>query len=214
MRCLWPVRVRQGRFRDERGAAAVEFALLFPLVLVLIFGTMEFALLLRDYIGVSNAVRDASRVASAAPRKGTVQGHKGPQPDGLGQSFAYDASQVLRKTGTAIPTSTIVDLWVYEANDKGFPGNLSDFSSCPPTSCVRYAWDTVPNPTFEWRTGTWVPASINACPNDDDAMSVGVYMKVAHRGLFPALFNTTINVSDSSVVKFEPLRPGAGSCKP
>jgi hypothetical protein len=195
--------------------ALVEFVLVLPAFLLLVLGIMEFSLLLRDVVGTSNAVRDASRTASAAPRQGNVEGHKGPAPPaGRVQSFAYDASQVLKKTGTVIPTDSIVDLWVYKANAKGFPDGLSDFSGCPPAVCVRYAWDTVPTPTFEWRSGTWDPASINACPNDANSMAVGVFMRVRHRALFPSFFNVSFDVSDSSVVKFEPLRPGAGSCKP
>lgn len=208
--------------RESSGAVIVEFVLVLPVLLLLVLGTIDFSLLIRDYVGVSNAVRDASRVASAAPRQGNVEGHKGPAlpappatpTNGRVQSFAYDASQVLKKTGTVIPTNTIVDLWVYKANAKGYPGALSDFSSCNPTDCVRYAWDTVPTPTFEWRSGTWDPASINACPNDPNAMAVGVFMRVRHKGLFPSFVNTSFDVTDSSVVKFEPLRPGAGSCKP
>ncbi len=221
------------RRSDQRGASAVEFAIVFPVILLLVFGIMEFALFLRDYVGVSNAVRDASRTASAQPRQGNVLGHRGwepcppgpcSHPDGTAPagavgSFAYAASQVLGTSGTAIPTQSIKDLWVYRANAKGFPEGLSDFSSCPPAVCVRYAWEDDPDGAgplvagFDFRSGTWDPATINACPNDPNAQAVGVYMRVDHRSLFPG-FNTTRNLSDNSVIKFEPLRPGAGSCKP
>lgn len=210
--------------RDDRGATAVEFALLFPVVLLLVFGTMEFALLMRDYVGVSNVVRDASRIASAAPRQGNVAGHRGsPPPEGTAPagavaSFAYDASLVLNRNGSAIPTNAIIDLWIFQANSKGYPVGLNDYSSCPPAVCVRYAWEDHPTDpalsTFDFRSGTWDPASINACPNDPNAMAVGAYMRVRRTTLFPGFFNTSFNVSDASVVKFEPLRPGAGSCKP
>lgn len=217
-------RRRQRQSDQERGAAAVEFALIFPLVLLLTFGIIEFALLLRDYVGATNAVRDAVRVASAAPRQGNVDGHRGdPPPEGTApsgavRSFAYDASQVLNSTGTSLPTRAIRDLWVYRANSQGLPasGNLT---VCPADSCVRYAWEdpdgTGPlDGTFDFRSGTWDPASINACPNDANAQAVGVFIRVQHTGLFPSFFDTTFTVSDRAVLKFEPLRPGAGSCKP
>ena len=133
-------------------------------------------------------------------------------------SFAYDASRVLNKTGSAIPRDAIIDLWVFKANDKGFPEGLSDYTSCPQAVCVRYAWEDNPvDPslsTFDFRSGTWDPASINACPNDPNHMAVGAFMRVRHRSLFGGLFNTDFNVSDASVVRFEPLRAGSGSCKP
>jgi hypothetical protein len=155
---------------------------------------------------------------SAGPRQGTVAGHKGPPVDPIQWSFAHDASLVLKKTGTANPTDSIIDLWVYKAGAKGFPAGLNDFSSCPPSVCVRYAWEEdLSDPTkstFDLRSGTWDPASINACPNDPDSMAVGVYMRVRHQGFFPAFFDASFDVSDSSVVKFEPMRPGPGSCEP
>ncbi len=220
---------RSGSLPRERGAAGVEFALVIWPVLLLIFGTMELALLMRDYVGVSNVVRDASRVASAAPRQGNVPGHVGPPPPaGAVESFAYDASQVLASTGTALNEQDILDMWVYLANPKGFPAQsvggwrtdtTASFTSCPASTCVRYAWEDDPDGagplegSFGYRSGSWDPASINACPNDPDSMAVGVYMRVQHDGLVEFLGIDPV-VSDHSVIKFEPLRQGSGSCKP
>lgn len=214
----------------ERGAAGVEFALVIWPVLLLIFGTMELALLMRDYVGASNVVRDASRVASAAPRQGNVEGHAGPPPPaGAVESFAYDASQVLASTGTALNEEDILDMWVYLANPKGFPAQsvggwqtdtTSDFDGgCPTATCVRYAWEDDPDGTgplegsFGYRSGNWDPTTINACPNDANSMAVGVYMRVQHDGLVEFLGIDPV-VSDHAVIKFEPLRQGSGSCKP
>jgi len=47
--------------RDERGAAAVEFALVLPLLLLLIFGLMEFGRLYNVQISLSNAAREGAR---------------------------------------------------------------------------------------------------------------------------------------------------------
>ena len=220
--------LRRRRGPSDRGAAAVEFALVFPLVLVLTFGIIEFAQLLRDYVGVSQVVRDSVRTASAAPQKGATgsltnirAGHAGTASP---TSFAYDASQVLASTGTAIPKSSIVDLWVYLANAKGFPlaagtapsawrtDTSSSFTSCPVATCVRYAWEPDPDgtgpleATFDYRSGDWNPASINACAGKPEAMAVGVFMRVRHNGPLSSLFGTGFDVSDSSVLKFEPLR--------
>lgn len=53
---------RSGRSR-ERGAALVELALSLPLLLVLIAGIVDFALLFQRYEVLANAVREGARVA-------------------------------------------------------------------------------------------------------------------------------------------------------
>ncbi|MBC9732260.1 TadE/TadG family type IV pilus assembly protein [Nocardioides marmotae] len=52
------------RRRDGRGAAAVEFALVVPLLLFLVFGIIDFGWMLMKANLVNNAARDAARVAS------------------------------------------------------------------------------------------------------------------------------------------------------
>ncbi len=56
--------LRRGRRGDERGAAAVEFALVAPLLLLLLFGIIDFGWMLMKASLVNNAARDAARVAS------------------------------------------------------------------------------------------------------------------------------------------------------
>lgn len=49
--------------RSERGAELVEFALVLPLMLIVITGIVDFALLLRSYEVTTNAAREGARVA-------------------------------------------------------------------------------------------------------------------------------------------------------
>jgi Flp pilus assembly pilin Flp len=49
--------------RDEEGAAAVEFALLLPLLVLLLFGMIEFGLAFNSRIQATNAAREAARRA-------------------------------------------------------------------------------------------------------------------------------------------------------
>jgi Flp pilus assembly protein TadG len=48
--------------RSERGAAAVEFALVVPVLLLLVFGVIEFSRLYNEQISLTNAARSAARV--------------------------------------------------------------------------------------------------------------------------------------------------------
>lgn len=49
------------RFKDQRGAAVVEFALVVPLLLVICFGIIEFSVLLYDKAMLTNASREGAR---------------------------------------------------------------------------------------------------------------------------------------------------------
>ena len=57
-----PRRRRSGaRVWDHRGAAMVEFALVLPLFLLLVLGTIDFAMTLNDYNSVRQGVREGAR---------------------------------------------------------------------------------------------------------------------------------------------------------
>lgn len=49
--------------RDEEGAAAVEFAFLLPLLVLLLFGFIQFGIALNTRIQATNAAREAARTA-------------------------------------------------------------------------------------------------------------------------------------------------------
>jgi Flp pilus assembly protein TadG len=51
------------RFRSERGAELVEFALVFPLLLLVTLGIIDFGLLFQRYEVLTNAAREGARVS-------------------------------------------------------------------------------------------------------------------------------------------------------
>ena len=55
-------------FRSERGQSLTEFAIVLPLLVVLLFGIIQFGITFHDYITLTDAVR-------AGARKGTVARH-------------------------------------------------------------------------------------------------------------------------------------------
>ena len=56
---------RPGRIRDERGAAAIEFALVAPIVLMLLFGMISGGMAYSDHLSITNAVREGARFGAA-----------------------------------------------------------------------------------------------------------------------------------------------------
>lgn len=139
------------------------------------------------------------------------------------QSFASLAADVVERSSSGLPKETIVDFWVYLANPEGYPSQSANWKTdtnrtmtCSPAYCVRYRWFDPVGPTpgsFRYDSGVWSPKSINACPGsfDPGAMALGIYMRVDHRGLFGDLLPTTRTLTERSVIKFEPMRPGTGA---
>jgi Flp pilus assembly protein TadG len=56
----------------RRGAAAVEMAIVAPLLVLLVFGILEVGLLLKDYLGLSQAAREGARIASVGSPLSTI----------------------------------------------------------------------------------------------------------------------------------------------
>lgn len=53
-----------GKFKDEEGASAVEFAIVLPVLLLLILGIIQFGLIFFNYISITHATREGARWAA------------------------------------------------------------------------------------------------------------------------------------------------------
>jgi Flp pilus assembly protein TadG len=60
------------RSRDQRGAVAVEFALIMPFLCLLVFGIIEFGYIINRDMIVGNASRDGARAASLGDIKADI----------------------------------------------------------------------------------------------------------------------------------------------
>lgn len=192
---------RKALFHDklgQRGSVAVEAAIVFPLLIVLTFGIIEFSLLMRDHVATTSVVRSGARTASALPREPTM---------------VETTRQAMNKAGSAMPTDSYEELWIYAANDAGYPGAAGnkdfDPTDCT-TNCTRFAWDDSREQFILMSGNTTWPEHVNACPGSAAAMSVGVYLKAKHTWVTGLFFDETY-VADRAVMKFEPKPPQ--SCK-
>ena len=121
--------------RGDRGAAAIEFALVVPWLFVVVFGIVDFGLAMNSQIVINNAAREGARVAS------------------LGGSF--DATITAAKnaeiglTGTAPTTAAVCKLADTTACPGGSSGWAAGNSNAAPsgsnvtvTVTYIYAWLT------------------------------------------------------------------------
>jgi Flp pilus assembly protein TadG len=178
----------KARTGSERGAALVEFALILPILIALVFGIVEFSSAYHDSSLVSDATRAGGRVGSA----------QATNPD-----FATNVVAAVNSAVTTLPDDAPQELWVYKANANGYPGNTSDFSSCA-TNCIKYTWNTstrsfnAANP----QGGGWPASSHQVCRNPFD--EIGVYLKIDH-DFVTRLFGANVTLTDHSVFRFEPV---------
>jgi TadE-like protein len=199
-------RRRFGARAGERGAVVVEAALVTPILMAMILGIVELALLMKDDVALTSAVRNGGRIASAnanSGQSGTSQGgycDAGCDPANS-PYFAQMASDAIERAGSALPKNSIDELWVYKANDKGYPGAPSSTTWTCGTDCIRYRW--VDNVGFRYVSGTWRSKTINACANQNPDQ-VGVYMKATHSFL-TGFFSKSAAIEDHAVFSFEPL---------
>jgi hypothetical protein len=205
----------------------VEFAIVVPVLLLLVMGMLEFSLVMRDWLGLSSSVRVGARIAATGAGTGLVTSCLNkPATCKVGVPNLVEATALaIAQAGTAMPKNSIDELWVYQANTSGFPtnsvpsaanswNNNTDGATTAATafvtggctnSCIKYVWKDAFG-RFAWDSGSWNSLLINACINNVKGQSVGVYMKATHPYL-TKMFGGGISLEDHSVMMFEPLPP-------
>jgi Flp pilus assembly protein TadG len=63
------------RIKQARGQSLVEFALVLPLLMILVFGIIDFGMGLRSYISLTNATREGARFAAIGGSAGAYPGN-------------------------------------------------------------------------------------------------------------------------------------------
>jgi hypothetical protein len=198
---------------------AVEAALITPVLVLLIFGIIEFAFVMRDYGVVSSDVRAGGRIASTGAGLGpgtcdTSYVGAPPCTPAKSPALAQLAADAIQREGSAMPANQINYILVYKANAQGYPGadgNKTMPSSCSGFSnCVRFTWQQKANAgagAFRYTDGAWTSSTISACFPGTGTYTldrVGVYMNATHK-MMTGLFGSSITISDHAVFDFEPL---------
>lgn len=174
--------IRRRLTRDD-GAAAIEAAMVIPVLILIVFGIIEFSMILRNNAALAGATRAGARIASAEPRMAT---------------FATDAANAVVQSGVAMPVGNIEEIWVYRAGPDGKPVGQGAFNSCS-SNCARY---TISGNSAVYAGGSYPATAINACPGQ--MHNVGVYIKAKHT-FVTQLFGSTMTLTDDASTRFEPI---------
>lgn len=75
----------------EKGASAVEFAIILPILVMLVFGIIQFGLVFNKYIAITHAAREGARLAAV----------------GVYEEYGYDYFK--QKVQDSAPTVEIID---------------------------------------------------------------------------------------------------------
>jgi hypothetical protein len=210
------ISLRRGRSaHGDSGVAAVEFAIVVPVLLLLVVGMLEFSFVMRDYLSVASSVRVGARMASTSEgiKQGTCPGLPVICSPSNTPALAQYAADAIQQAGIAMPQDLIQYIAVYKANANGYPGTATsmpaDSAGCVALgNCVVYRWSKSLD-RFVYDGGTWTSASINACLPTPD--SVGVFMRANHPYL-TKMFGSTMSITDRAVMRLEPLP--ANTCAP
>lgn len=122
---------RRQQKSTDRGASLVEFALILPLFVVLIFGMITGGIALSQQNSVKNAVREASRFAAVSP-KGTTASELVDYLDGVIAQVEAAASGDLDNgvSGKVICAAHTTDGAVYASRTKTGSSTTSGTSAC------------------------------------------------------------------------------------
>lgn len=159
--------------RRESGAAAVEFALLFPLFIAILFGIINFGFAFNQKINITQAAREASRYGATLSLKASGPGNAGT-----------------------------VDTWLEKVRDVAISSGGSDLAAGRSGRyiCVAYISTTE---TKSLTVGSGGPASSAPCYTDgrsDDRVQVVLRSDTV---LDVLLVGGQINVGSESVTHFE-----------
>jgi len=102
---------RQSRWRCERGAELIEFAIVAPILMLLVAGIVDFGMMFRTYEAVTNAAREGARVGvlpGYAPADVQSRVAQYLTAAGLSGAYTVNVANVPIATGAGTFTATSV----------------------------------------------------------------------------------------------------------
>jgi len=106
----------------EQGQAMTELALILPLLVVLVFGVIEFATAINETMVLTAAAREGARVAGALANGGGALGcgtGQSPNAADVDPAIIAAVERVLTASGTQIALADVNEIRIYKATATG-----------------------------------------------------------------------------------------------
>ena len=168
----------------QRGATLVEMAVVLPLLLLLVFGTIELGLAFRSHLTASNAASSGSRMLALMGNDEFADCHA--------------LAEVVAALGAGEGIDDLVDIQIFEANKQGMP---------VATNTWRYTGGDAADCSTGWSSSiAWEPTSRNVTVGDGMDLDIGgVTVTVTHdwvTGLPP--FSGSFEIAETTLTRLEP----------
>lgn len=174
----------------ERGATLVEASLVFPILILMIMGTLEIGLAFKDYLTVSYISREAARVGALA-----------------GDDPTADCSILIGigTVATGHDLAKLNEIQIYKAAEgTGAQGvtNTATYNGGDPEQCHV---PTVPGDGWTVNSTAWPPTSRQATVGSQNLDIIGVRVIVTHDWAtgFPP-FRGSFQIDESTITRLEP----------
>jgi len=183
--------------RGDRGAVAVEMAIVVPVLVLLAFGMLEFGLAFTNKLAMSHAVNQATRHA-------TVLG-----TDDYADIEILDALDA----GLSGNVGAIVHVLIFKANASGTPLVWDRY--LPDADGVPCDWDPCPDPAIVGSVVYGNPADYPPCIRDtafdptDGLDTIGVQVEYTHTWVTGVLGFSQSIWHEATEARIEPKRFGA-----
>lgn len=209
----------------QRGQGLVEFALLTPVLLLILTSTLDFGMAFNHHLTIEYATREGARVGGALVNGGGTLGCGTGQSPNQATVDAYivaAAQRVLESTGSPVVFANVGPITIYELNYDGTTTGRSNVWNPTPDAgpaVIDLNGDGTNDPLdFSPAGGTFTPCSRTYVSQTGKIgpTSIGVSISYTYRFQFglggllrainPSNSFTTIPITDKTVMAFNPLQ--------
>ncbi len=185
------------RRHQTDGVVAVEFALIIPVLLMLVFGIIEFGMLFRADLSVNQSARAGARTAAALPRTAGYQ--------------TSAANAVAAQLQNTLSTDEITYLSIYKADKAtGLPTDGGTYKTC--TTCYRFTWNSSSKSWVPESGASWAYTAQKACGAEATTDYLGVYVEARYNwvtSIFTPMFGSSMTVKERTIMRLEPIGTGS-----
>ena len=190
-------RRRRVRTTDDRGAVLVEAAFVIPILVLLVFGIIEFGFAFGKKLNMAESARAGARLGAAQPRT-------------VGYEDAI-ATTIRETLVDSVGPRNIEYLTIFKADPA--TGEPVDGTVTTCTTCYRFAWDADAEAWTEQAGSQWLWSSQAACGGVDNTDYIGIYVAAKHELTTGVLPVNDFDLHEQVIMRLEPV-PLDDECEP